>query len=234
MFELTQSESSPKVGLYAHFRPGSGHASDYKFPAGPDRNGKQSFAAVVPSTRFGQKGRAPRRIVMPIAQARKAIKACLAALTVEDTFGLMVFAESVEAMPPTLVPCARSFLKRADARGGTKLAEGVRQAAQVLGGTGDILIITDGQVFGTENIRAEARATGIRLSCLGIGSASQDRFLTLLARETGGVSRLVTPRERVDLSAVELFASIGHPVAAGLKADGNVRPDPVLLFGEGE
>ncbi len=129
-------------------------------------------------------------------------------------------------MHPALVPatreqreCARAFLKQVDARGGTELAEGVHQAAQVLGGAGDILIITDGQVFGTETILAEARATGIRLSCLGIGSASQDRFLTLLARETGGVSRFVTPRERVDLSAVELFASMGRPVASGLKAE---------------
>lgn len=101
-------------------------------------------------------------------------------MRVSIAIGLMVFADSVEAMHPALVPatggqreCARSFLKRADARGGTKLAEGVHQAAQVLGATGDILIVTDGQVFGTETILAQARATGIRLSCLGIGSASQ-------------------------------------------------------------
>jgi hypothetical protein len=111
----------------------------------------------------------------------------------------------------------------------------------VLGNAGDILIITDGQVFGTEPILAAARATGVRLSCLGIGSASQDRFLTLLARETGGVSRFVSPPERVDVSAVELFASMGRPVASGVKAGGNVQPDPphtvfagtpVLLYGE--
>jgi Ca-activated chloride channel homolog len=227
--------------------------------AGPNGNSKRSFAAIVPSTRFGRNGGSPRRIVIlldrsgsmqgePIAQARKAIEACLAALTAEDTFGLMVFDDSVEAMHPALVPatreqreCARAFLKHADARGGTKLAVGVHQAAQALGGEGDILILTDGQVFGTESILAEARATGIRLSCLGIGSASQDRFLTLLARETGGVSRFVSPRERVDLSAVELFASMGRPVASGLKASRNVQPDPphavfagapVLLYGE--
>ena len=96
----------------------------------------------------------------------------------------------------------------------------------MLGNPGDIPIITDGQVFGTEPILAAARATGVRLSCLGIGSASQDRSLTLLARETGGVSRFVSPRERVDLSAVELFASMGRPVASGVKAGGNVQPDP--------
>jgi len=106
-----------------------------------------------------------------------------------------------------------------------------------------VLILTDGQVAGTEQILAQARAAHIRLSCLGIGSASQDRFLSLLARETGGVSRLVTPRERVDLAAVDLFASIGRPVASGLKASGNIQPEPpsavfagtpALLFGQTE
>jgi len=54
--------------------------------------------------------------------------------------------------------------------------------------------------------------------CLGIGSASQDRFLSQLARETGGISRFVTPRERVDNAALELFAAVGRPVATGVKA----------------
>src|SRR5207253_7305614 len=128
-----------------------------------------------------------------------------------------------------------------NARGGTELAAGVQQAARVLGSEGDILILTDGQVSGTEKILAETRGTEIRVSCLGIGSASQDRFLSLLARETGGVSRFVTARERVDLAAVDLFASMGRPVASGLKATGDINPEPpaavfagtpVLLFGE--
>jgi hypothetical protein len=47
----------------------------------------------------------------------------------------------------------------------------------------------------------------------------------------------------VDVSAVDLFASMGRPVASGLKAGGNVQPEPpqavfagapVLLFGETE
>jgi hypothetical protein len=137
---------------------------------------------------------------------------------------------------------AHEFLMKLDARGGTELAKGFLEAARMLkGGDGDILILTDGQVSGTEKILADARSAGIRLHCLGIGSASQDRFLALLARETGGTSRFVTPRERVDLSAVDLFASIGRPVASGLKAGGNIQPEapslvfsgtPVLLFGE--
>jgi Ca-activated chloride channel homolog len=229
--------------------------------AGPIGDGKRSFAALIPSTLFGRNTGSPRRIVMlldrsgsmqggPITQARKAIGACLATLTEEDWFGLVVFDNKVEAMHPALVPatreqreCARAFLKKVDACGGTELAAGVQQAARVLGGEGDILVITDGQVFGTEKILAEARGTGIRISCLGIGSASQDRFLSLLARETGGVSRFVTAKERVDVSAVDLFAAMGRPVASGLRANGSVQPElprsvfagtPVLLYGETE
>jgi hypothetical protein len=120
---------------------------------------------------------------------------------------------------------------------------GFTEAVRVLGHAGgDVLIMTDGQVSGTEQILADARATSTRLHCLGIGSASQDRFLALLARETGGMSRFVTPRERVDLSAVDLFASIGRTVASGLEVSRNVQPQPpsavfmgtpVVLLGEG-
>ena len=228
--------------------------------AGRDKDGKGRFAAVIPSSSFGACSEAPRRVVIlvdrsgsmqgePLSQARKAIEACLGALSETDSFGLVAFDDKVEAFDPALVPGTRElrnkaheFLMKLDARGGTELAQGFLAAARMLEGRGgDILILTDGQVSGTEKILAEARSAGIRLHCLGIGSASQDRFLALLARETGGTSRFVTPRERIDLCAVDLFASIGRPVASGLKTGGNIQPEapsfvfsgtPVLLFGE--
>jgi len=227
---------------------------------GPD--GKGHFAAIVPSTSFGGKTEAPRRLVIlldrsgsmqgaPITQAAKAIDACLAALAETDTFGLVAFADQAESCDTRLLPGTREnrqrahgFLQAVKAYGGTELLLGFRKAVELLErGGGDVLILTDGQVAGTERILAEARAANTRLHCLGIGSASQDRFLALLARETGGVSRFVTPSERVDLPAVDLFASIGRPVASGLKAQGNIQPEPpvtvfsgtpVLLFGEEE
>lgn len=58
---------------------------------------------------------------------------------------------------------------------------------------------------------------GVVLHCLGIGSASQDRFLTLLARQTGGVSRFVMPKERVDEQVLELFASVRRPLATDVR-----------------
>jgi Ca-activated chloride channel family protein len=222
--------------------------------------GGRQFAAIVPSTCFGARAEEPRRVVIlldrsgsmkgaPLSQARKAIEACLGALSETDLFGLVAFDTEIETFQPALVRGSRKsrdeaaqFLATIDARGTTELVKGIQAAAKVLEqGGGDIFILTDGQVSGTESILADARSARVRLHCLGIGSASQDRFLTLLSRETGGVSRFVSPSERVDLPAVDLFASIGRPVASGLKAGPNVRPEPpsavfsgtpVLLFGE--
>ncbi len=235
--------------------------------AGTDREGRGRFAAVIPSQAFGAPARNAKRVVFVVdrsgsmageamAQARKAVEACLGALSDEDRFGIIAFDNRTEALASSLVPGtmanrerAHKFLAGVDARGGTELAAAISAAAKVLGGdSGDLLVLTDGQVFGTEEILAQARALGIRIHCLGIGSASQDRFISLLARGTGGLSRFVTPRERVDVTAVDLFGSAGAPVASGLCAklehlqDGRIEPEPpgavfagtpVVLFGEG-
>jgi len=243
---------------------------------GTGRDGRGYFAAVVPSAAFRNAtqeavNEEPRRVVFvidrsgsmggaPMEQARKAVEACLGALAESDRFGIVAFDDGVESFDKCLVEAsmenrerAREFLGGIDARGGTELAAGFRAAAAMLrggadgGGGGDLIIVTDGQVMGTERILEQARAAGVRLHCLGIGSASQDRFLALLARETGGISRFLTTRERVDLGAVELFAAVGRPLASGLEAgmegfqDGRVAPEPqgfvfdgspVVLFGD--
>lgn len=219
--------------------------------AGPGKDGKQRFAALLPSRAFGEAAAAPRQVVfvldrsgsmggVPIEQAKKALEACLGALAADDEFGIIAFDDKVERFDSEMRKGdrhnrdqARKFLASIDARGGTELAPAVAAAVKLLEhAAGDILVMTDGQVFGTEQILAGARAGGVRLHCLGIGTASQDRFLTLLARETGGVCRFLSPRERVDLPAVELFASLGRPLVSGLKArvegagGGHIAPDP--------
>jgi Ca-activated chloride channel family protein len=212
---------------------------------GADSSGKKRFAAFVPSAVFGERPSGPQRVAFvldrsgsmhgtPIEQAKKAILACLGALSEKDQFGLVAFDDAVDSFRDGLLTGTKEhreeaarFLAGVDARGGTELAQGFLAAARILQGSGDVLVFTDGQVMGVEDILRKARQTGIRIHCLGIGSASQDRFLALLARETGGASRFLTPRERVDLPAVDLFASIGAPAATGLRiAGGTANPPP--------
>ncbi|MGB8474379.1 MAG: VIT and VWA domain-containing protein [Candidatus Acidiferrum sp.] len=226
---LARERDVPNRDLVLDVRCKSDRASVF---GGVDSSGNGRFAAVIPSTHFGQVDSQPRRLVIlldrsgsmegtPIAQAKKAIEACLGALDAHDLFGLVAFSSGSSVFRLELAKGsienrqqAREFLQGIDSGGGTELADGLAAAAKLLGDKpGDILIITDGQVFGTEAILERARSTGVRIHCLGIGSASQDRFLAQLAAHTGGVTRFLTPSERVDLPAVELFASIGRPVA---------------------
>ena len=227
--------------------------------SGLDSKGGGRFAAVLPSTEFGSRPSGPRRLVIlldrsgsmqgtPISQAKKAIEACLGALDEQDQFGLVTFSSSSEVFRDHLEDAtsknreaAGKFLDAVEANGGTEMSAGLERAAEVLEQraaesgeftSGDILIITDGQVFGTEAVVDRIRKKSVRVHCLGIGSASQDRFLALLASQTGGISRFLTPAERVDLPAVELFASIGRPVAGNLTASvrgvegARIAPEP--------
>lgn len=223
--------------------------------------GPKHYAAVTPSTMFGTRPTGSRRIVIvldrsgsmqgtPIEQAKRSVAACLAVLSEQDLFGLVAFDDRAESFTSSLVngsrehrDRARQFLDGVGARGGTEFLAGLDAASKMLGEEGgEVFLLTDGQVGGYEPILARARQGRVRLHCLGIGSASHDRLLGMLARETGGVSRSVTPRERVDMEALELFASAGLPVASGLEAHGPVTigvparvysGTPVLVFATG-
>jgi len=219
--------------------------------SGIDGNNQLQFITVIPSKAFGEKPDTPVRAVFvvdrsgsmggaPIKQAKKAIRACLGALRPEDQFGIVAFGSSAHALAPHLLPGtmenrekAATFLSGVDARGGTELLAGLSAATEVFGKSGgDIFLLTDGQVSAGSEIMAGMRDRGVRVHCLGIGSASQDRFLALLARETGGVSQFMTPQERVDMAALELFASVGRPVATDVTCtvtglgDAKISPVP--------
>jgi Ca-activated chloride channel homolog len=239
---LARESDLPDRDLVLDVRKKAGGGSLF---SGIDHENKGRIAAIIPSTEFGPKPVGERRLVIlldrsgsmrghPILQAKKAIAACLATFDEGDQFGLLAFDDRVEVFNNALTAAtkknreaAQTFLNGIDARGGTELATGLEAAARLLGDgkesarnePGDIMIFTDGQVFATEPILARVRATGARVHSLGIGSASQDRFLSFLASHTGGVSRFMTPSERIDLAALELFASISRPVAQDVKVD---------------
>ncbi|HON08428.1 MAG TPA: VIT domain-containing protein, partial [Verrucomicrobiota bacterium] len=80
---------------------------------GKDKRGH--FAVVVPSTAFGNIETEARRIVFvldrsgsmdgtPINQAKRALKACLGALSTDDEFGIVAFDDNVELLEERLIP----------------------------------------------------------------------------------------------------------------------------------
>jgi Mg-chelatase subunit ChlD len=226
--------------------------------AGVGSDGKGRVAAVIPSGSFGRRSEKPASVVFVVDRsgsmegvemqhALKSVEVCLGALGPRDRFSIVAFDDRTEVFAAQLREAtseareeAKRFLAKINARGGTELLQALQCAFTILEGAGgDVLLITDGQVSETERIFADAKAAGVRVHCLGIGSASQDRFLSLLARETGGTSRFLSPSERVDLAAVALFGSIGRPVATDIKVEvtgldgAQVSPQPASAIHEG-
>ena len=153
---------------------------------------------------------------------------------------------------PTLQPAtrevrdkARAFLNQVDARGGTELATGFLAAAKLLeGGGGDILIMTDGQVSGTEKILESARSRR-RPAALPRHRQRQPGSLPDAARARDRrrqpLRDAAGARGSLGGRSVRLHRTSRSP--RGLKAGANVQPQPaslvfsgtpVLLFGEGE
>jgi len=220
-------------------------------------DGEARFAAIIPSNRFGESRDEQRRIVFLVdrsgsmqgrqmSEAKRAILACLGALSEQDKFSIVAFDSRIESFSNRLVSGSQRnrekatiFVDRISARGGTELVNGLKEAYSLLGGNGgDVLLFTDGQVMDSEDILANVVKDDIRVHCLGIGSASQDRFLSLLARQSGGLSRFMSPRERVDLSGLKLFSSIKSPVAQDITVNlkdlkAQLEPSPSIIVYQG-
>lgn len=217
---------------------------------GPDETGKTSCAAWIPSVAFGEGTQQPSRIVFvldrsgsmsgqPLELAKKGLLACLNRLSESDLFNLVAFDNVVSSFTPAMIPggadelrMAENFLDGIQARGGTEIRAALEVAADTFGSEkGEIFLITDGQVYGTEDIIRRLSSLGQRVHTLGIGSASQDRFLSQVSRQTGGYSRFVGIEERIDEAALEIFAACRQPLATDLSVRveggvGSIEPAP--------
>lgn len=201
------------------------------FPAGSPR-----WTALLPSDLIPKAQDVPRKILFLLdrsgsmngprmVQSQAALQACLSALTPADQFGLIRFSYKPEVFHSTMAPAtddnrarAARFLSTTRADGGTELMGALAAAVEVLGGPGDVFLITDGEVSETGPMIESMVASSCRVHVLGVGEAAQDRFLAQLARRTGGVQKMVNPSENVTVAGLELFNAVSTPRQKGVQA----------------
>lgn len=187
------------------------------------------WAAFIPSSIFREQSQGPRKVTfvldrsesmagIPMAAAKTGLKACLSALTPNDHFNMVHFGTDAKAFSSKPYPAtevnrreAAKWIDDIQCSGGTELAQALAEAVRVSWDDMDIVLITDGQVWDTEKIIRSMKEAGTRVSIIGIGSASQDRFLARLASETGGVQEMLHPREDIAMAALRLFNAVGTP-----------------------
>ena len=147
-------------------------------------------------------------------QARVALKHLFKQLNEEDSFAYTRFGSSIDRVTKKMtmayserIQSLLSTIEKTEADlGGTELgmamtdvfnmnANGKARNSPEVTDSADVLLITDGEVWNIENILASARISGHRVYTIGVGSAPAESLLRELAKDTGGASEFVTPRE---------------------------------------
>ena len=176
--------------------------------------------------------------------ARRAAARMIDTLTSRDRFCAIAFDDHVDFMPDSgLVDAtdrnryrAVEALAKVESRGGTEMAEPLRQAATLLAGGHDdrervIVLVTDGQVGNEDHILREL-APGlrkVRMVTLGIDQAVNAAFLKRLASAGGGLCELVESEDRLDAVMSKVHRRIGTPIATELALRPSTGIDVELL-----
>ena len=158
-----------------------------------------------------------------IAQARQALAGILDALQPRDRVTVVAFGSTTKRLSDRLLPCtpanlgkARQFAAELEAdMGGTEIGPALRAAYAAASGSesGDVFVVTDGEVSSWEAVVAEAKRSGRRVFTVGVGSAVSEAFVRGLAAATGGGCELVSPREGMADRVIRHFERMRAPRA---------------------
>ena len=151
-----------------------------------------------------------------IRQARIAAQSIIDSLRPEDRFNITVFGSHAESLFDEPAPvnsyslgaAAHFIAEIAPNLGGTDIRLALRHACPKKASkrsNANVLLITDGEVYDSQEIIESNRHRGHRIFTLGVGSSVSASFLQRLASETGGACELVAPNEQMAEHIVRHF-----------------------------
>lgn len=226
----------------------------------PDNNGYVALASFYPQFP-APKENLPRymNIVIDcsgsmggdsISQARSAICEILKLLRPQDRFNIIRFGSSYQTLFRSPVLADKNNLKKAmtiaeiiDAdMGGTEIEQAIHAAVleripEKM--SGEVLLITDGEVWEWEKVKIMAAVSGYRFFTVGVGSSVSEPFIQSLADVTGGACEIVSPNENMTERIVRHFKRIYYPKAVDVQVrwpgkDVNSSPDYIQSIYDGD
>ncbi len=154
-----------------------------------------------------------------LEMAKEGVRLGLVKLTPHERFAVIGFGSRFRTFDEALQPANRKnidqahrFVQELGDLGGTELATALGRAlAYSDGHPMDILLLTDGEVWGLEDATSKAKALGVRIFTIGIGSAVAEDTVRTLADETGGSCELVSPSENMSTRILRHFNRMRQP-----------------------
>ena len=163
-----------------------------------------------------------------IEAARRALQAIVNGLAPEDKFSLSRFGSSVEHRSRGLwrgtAPAKASAKRWIDSvsadLGGTEMAAAlVSTIAIPCAGRSDILLITDGEIEGIDEVIKIAKKSPHRVFIVAIGASPSEVHLRRLALATAGHCDFVAPGEDVEPAVIRMFARMRAARATDLRVE---------------
>jgi Ca-activated chloride channel homolog len=181
---------------------------------------------------------------MSMAQAREGARRVVQALRPGDLFSITAFgsmfrhfSERMTPASPATIEQALSFIDRLDADlGGTELfaaLDGVYGLGTPEGMGVDILLITDGEVYGAAGEFRKAERSGHRIMTVGVGLSAAESVVRRLSDLTGGACEIVTPNEDMAERILRQFKRVRLPktVEVGLEWPANPQEQAPRVIG---
>ena len=154
-----------------------------------------------------------------IEQVRVAMSAMTQYLTEWDHVSYSKFGSEVEHVTPKMAAVTEKFIKKVLAKaivktdanlGGTNMQSALKSTYQIPSPSDfkdpvNVLLITDGDVWGIESLIKESKKYGHRVFAIGVGSAPAESLLRELAQRTGGACELVTPNESIEEATLRMI-----------------------------
>ncbi len=144
-----------------------------------------------------------------IDEAKRALTSLPDLLTEKDRLTLTLFGSEPRVVFRKAQACTKAFFRRdyiprvseINANlGGTEMATALKEAAEHVSGPTDVLLMTDGEIWETDECIELAKRHGLRVFVIGIGNAANGQFCHSIAAATGGAAEMVLPTE--DMTAV--------------------------------
>ena len=163
-----------------------------------------------------------------IDAARRALKGIVNELGKEDKFSLSKFGSTVEHRSRGMwsgtaqaKASATRWIDNVQANlGGTEMAEALVSAIAIGdSGKSDILLITDGEIEGIDEVIAVAKASKHRVFIVAIGASPAEVHLRSLATETGGYCDFVSPGEDVEPAVLRMSARMHSARASKIRVE---------------
>jgi Ca-activated chloride channel family protein len=163
-----------------------------------------------------------------IEAARRALTDIVNGLRPEDRFSLSRFGSTAEHRSRGLwqgtVQARASAQRWVDAvqadLGGTEMAQALVSTIALAEGTAsDILLVTDGEIHGIDEVIKVASGSRHRVFVVGIGASAAEVHLRRLAAATGGICDFVAPGEAVEPAVLRMFSRLRAPQAKKVRVE---------------